>query len=223
MKLDDVAPWRHFSDFCSREGCVSLHVIPRTWMGSREYSRKERPNNNHPWISRLVCLGVIGWKFLCPFSGGHYERVLWREALQKLAGFSRELHGTYLGVNVFVANLDWWLKGPVTSPKRTTFCMCFEWDLSLSQKSFEIRLEKWKRLPHMLQVFFAFVTHAQDTNINGSFDPMAQLNPPTTVPWSCFNGCYGRRCGEPKSGWLDASFLVAWSLIDRNILEPSTA
>lgn len=35
----------------------------------------------------------------------------------------------------------------------------------------------------MLQVFFAFVTHAQDTNINGSFDPMAQLNPPTTVPW----------------------------------------
>lgn len=68
---------------------------------------------------------------------------------------------------------------------------------------------KWKRLPHMLQIFFAFVTHAQDTNINGSFDPMAQLNPPTTVPWSCFNGCCGWRCGEPKSGWLDASFLVA--------------
>lgn len=121
-----------------------IHVIARTWMGSTEYSRKERPDNNHPWISRLVYLGVIGWKFLCPFSGGHYERVLWREALQKLAGFSSELHGTYLGVNVFVGNLDWWLKGRVTSPKRKTFCICLEWDLS--QKSWKIRLEKYRKM-----------------------------------------------------------------------------
>ena len=49
--------------------------------------------------------GGDGWKF--PTSGRHYKRVLWREALQKLAGVSCELHGTHLGVKECFCEKNW--------------------------------------------------------------------------------------------------------------------
>ncbi len=104
----------------------------------------------------------------------------------------------------------WWFFQDERQVRRGYICLLQTWVLDgkidLSHKSFEIRLEHevsaCLTCYTVTRVFFALVTRqAQETNINGSFDPMAQLNPQTTVPW-VESGCLWLKVWWKKIDWM---------------------